>query len=97
MKHIPPIKSVMIEVKLSESRIERYLNNGHFNRQELGLNISNDFENIACRSVHAKAPGSVQVVFAHHKVNVPTIAHFLVTAIRTYRQPYRVAFAASLS
>jgi hypothetical protein len=97
MKQIPVIKSVMIEVKLSEPRIEKYLNSGNFNRRELGPNISNDFENIACRSVHAKAGGSVQVVFAHQKVKVSTIAHFLVTAIGTCRQPYRVAFAASLS
>jgi hypothetical protein len=83
--------------------LERYFNNSDLSDHELKDKLSNDFESIATRSVQTKANGHVQVVFAMDEegavmsVEIPTSALFLVTGIRTYKRPYRIAFAVSLS
>ena len=103
MKRFPAVEAVLTKVKFSQSRLERYFNNSGFNDHELKDKLSNDFETIATRSVHTNAKGHVQVVFAIDResammsVDIPTSAHFLVTGIRTYKRPYRVAFVVSLS
>jgi hypothetical protein len=103
MKRFPAVEAVLTKVKFSQSRLERYLNSSGDNDHGPMDKLSNDFETIAARSVQTKAKGHVQVVFAMDRgsavmsVDIPTSAHFLVTAIRTYKRPYRVAFAVSLS
>jgi hypothetical protein len=103
MKRFPAVEAVLTKVKFSQSRLERYFNNSGLNDHELKEKLSNDFETIAIRSVRTTAKGHVQVVFAIDgesavmSIDIPTSAHFLVTGIRTYKRPYRVAFAVSLS
>jgi hypothetical protein len=103
MKRFPAVESVLTKVKFSQSRLERYFNSSGLNDHDLKKRLSNDFEPIATRSVQINANGHVQVVFAMDSesavmsVDIPTSAHFLVTGIRTYKRPYRVAFAVSLS
>ena len=103
MKRFPTVEAVLTKVKFSQSRLEKYFNNSGLNDYELKDKLSNDFETIATRSIHTNAKGHVQVVFAMDResavmsVDIPTSAHFLVTGIRTYKRPYRVAFAVSLS
>jgi len=103
MKRFPAVEAVLTKVKFSPSRLERYFNNSGLNDHELKNKLSNDFETIATRSVQTIAKGHVEFVFAIDRlsavisVDVPTSAHFLVTGIRTYRRPYKVAFAVSLS
>lgn len=97
------MEAVLTKLKFSKSRLERYFNNSSLNDHEFQDELSNDFETIATRSIHTNAKGHVQVVFAMEEesdvmsVDIPTSAHFLVTGIRTYKRPYRVAFAVSLS
>ena len=96
------VESVMSQVKFSMSRLEKYFNNIPPHNKGLNQRLSTDFENIDCRSTHTVARGSVQMVLtskngASVSIDIPTRAHFLVTALRTYRQPYRLRFAASLS
>jgi hypothetical protein len=103
MKRIPTVESVVTKVKFSQRRLERYFNESILNEQELKDRVSKDFETIACRSVHTAAKGHVQVVFAQQSgdamvsVDIPTSTHFIVTGIRTYKRPYHIAFAVSLS
>jgi hypothetical protein len=103
MKRFPAVEAVLTKVKFSQSRLERHLNNSRLNDHELKNKLSNDFETIATRSVVTNAKGHVQVVYAMDtesamkSVEIPTSAHFIVTGIRTYKRPYRVAFAVSLS
>lgn len=101
MKHFPVVESVMSQVKLPESRLENYFNKTHLNDKGLSDRFSSDFENIACKSIHTKAKGSVQLVLSSGisvmSLDIPVSAHFLVTGTKTYRQRCKLAFAASLS
>lgn len=96
------VESVMSQVKFSTSRLEKYFNNIPPYNKGLNQRLSNDFENIDCRSTHTIARGSVQMVFTRKNgasvcIDIPTSAHFLVTGLKTYGRPYRLRFAASLS
>jgi hypothetical protein len=101
MKRLPEVESVMTQVEFSLSRVERHFNRTCFDDPKLRQRLSSDFENIACKSIHTVAKGFVQLVFgigaSTISVDIPASTRFLVTGIRTYTQPYKVAFAASLS
>ena len=103
MKRFPTRESVVTHVEFSKWKIEKYFNKSSINDQEFMHKISNDFETIGSKSVHIVAKGYLQVVCAKNKrravksADIPTSAHFLVTGVRTHNQPYRVAFAVSLS
>jgi len=103
MKRFPAVEAVLTKVRFSQSRLERHLNNSPVNDHELKKKLSNDFETIATRSILTHAKGHVQFVFAMDNesamvsIDIPTLAHFIVTGIRTYKRPYRIAFAVSLS
>ena len=103
MKQFPIVASVMTQVKFSESRLENYFNKTPQDKKELGQKFSEDLVNIDCRSVHAVANGSVQLVFAGDEnsvricVDIPTTTYFLVTGIKTVNERYKLTFAVSMS
>ena len=103
MKRFPIITSAVAQIKFLEQRVENYFNRKSSDNEVFQENFSQDFENIAFRSLHTMGQGSVQVVFASDKSNlilcveIPTNTYFLVTGIKTVHEQYRLTFAASMS
>lgn len=101
MKRFPIITSAVAQIKFLEQRVENYFNRKSSDNEVFQENFSQDFENIAFRSLHTMGQGSVEVVFASDKSNlileIPTNTYFLVTGIKTLHEQYRLTFAASMS